>query len=155
VYRGHHGVAGEIAHIVTAGLHGEAISLTEVFAQLGLRRRRSTAIDVDALLGSLTTQHPDGRTTVQVLAEALRGVVLAAIALADPDRVVLGGAWGRDARVIDALTAALDAAPRTVPVVPSRHDDFPERAGAAAEALEQLRVFITAARTEAVGQRRK
>src|SRR3954452_17810660 len=62
---------------------------------------------------------------------------------------------GRDARVIDALTAALDAAPRTVPVAPSRHDDFPERAGAAAEALEQLRVSITAARTEAVGQRRK
>ncbi|WP_253195678.1 ROK family protein [Streptomyces sp. JHA26] len=38
VRRGHHGLAGEIAHVCTAGPDGTAMPLTEVFAALGLRR---------------------------------------------------------------------------------------------------------------------
>src|ERR671914_2014893 len=48
VLRGHAGLAGEIAHVVTAGPGGEAMRLMEVFAALGLHRPGSTAIDVPA-----------------------------------------------------------------------------------------------------------
>src|SRR6201996_6203980 len=38
VRRGHAGLAGEIAHLLTAGPDGQAVSLIDVFGQLGLRR---------------------------------------------------------------------------------------------------------------------
>ena len=53
VRRGHRGLAGEIAHMVTTGPGGVAMRLTDVFAALGLRRPGSTAIDVPALLSAL------------------------------------------------------------------------------------------------------
>ena len=50
VRRGHAGVAGEIAHVVTTGPEGAAMRFTDVFSALGLRRAGSTAIDVALLL---------------------------------------------------------------------------------------------------------
>ena len=84
VRRGHAGVAGEIAHLVTVGPGGVAMPLTEVFAALGLRRPGSTAIDVEALLAS---PHDD-------IARAVSGVLSALVALADPAVVLLGGTMG-------------------------------------------------------------
>ena len=49
VRRGHAGLAGEIAHVVTAGPDGVAMPLTEVFAALGLRR---PGIDRDRRAGA-------------------------------------------------------------------------------------------------------
>ena len=60
----------------------------EVFAALGLRRAGSTAIDVERLLTS------DAGTRAAV-GEAVGGAVAAVIALADPQEIVVGGAWGR------------------------------------------------------------
>ena len=53
VRRGHAGLAGEIAHVVTVGPGGTAMRLTDVFAALGLRRPGPTAIDVPALLDAV------------------------------------------------------------------------------------------------------
>ena len=89
VVRGHGGLAGEIAHLVTVGPEGLAMPLTEVFGQLGLRRPGTTAIDLDRLRASFA----DG-LTLQTVARAVSGVVAAAIALADPEQVVVGGPWG-------------------------------------------------------------
>src|SRR5262249_37632877 len=50
VRRGHFGLAGEIAHILTAGPDGRAVPFTDVFAELGLRRPGSAAIDSARLL---------------------------------------------------------------------------------------------------------
>ena len=49
VRRGHTGLVGEIAHVLTTGPQGRAVPLTDVFAALGLRRQGSTAIDTGAL----------------------------------------------------------------------------------------------------------
>src|SRR4051795_9009786 len=93
VRRGHAGLAGEIAHLVTVGPGSVAMPLTEVFAALGLRRPGSTAIDVDALIAS---PHAD-------IARAVSGVISALIALTDPAVVLLGGPWGP--ALLDAVRA--------------------------------------------------
>ena len=137
VRRGHRGLAGEIAHVPTAGPDGAAMPLTEVFGALGLRRPDSTAIDVPELLRA-ETQHA-------ALGAAVAGVLSAAVALADPAVVVIGGPWGRDPRLLEAIRAAFAHAPRHVPVEAAAIDAEPALTGARAAALQQLRDAIVAA----------
>jgi predicted NBD/HSP70 family sugar kinase len=147
VRRGHSGLAGEIAHLVTHGADGRATRLTEVFAQLGLRRHASTAIDVD-LLRARVAASSEGDPTLEVLVAALTGVLEAAVALTDPEVVVFGGAWGRDPAVVGALRRHMVDLPRAVDVVPACLADQPQLAGARAAALEQLReVIVTTIRS--------
>ena len=146
VRRGHSGLAGEIAHLVTEGPEGRATRLTEVFAQLGLRRAGSTAIDVD-LLRTRVAEAPRGDATLPALGAAVCGVLDAAVALADPQVVVVGGVWGRDDAFLDELRRRSAQLPRRVPVVPAVVGDQPQLAGARAAALEQLReVIVTTVR---------
>ena len=58
----------------------------------------------------------EGQTTLDTVAQAVHGLVVAIIALADPEEVVLGGSWGRDQAVVEALTRCLASSPRAVPV---------------------------------------
>ena len=69
----------------------------------------------------------------------------AAVALADPAVVLIGGPWGRDPRVLAAIQAAFARAPRHVPVEPAAVDDEPALTGAREAALQQLRDAIVAA----------
>src|SRR3954466_12043177 len=78
VRRGHAGLAGEIAHVVTVGPDGTAMRLTDVFAALGLRRPGSTAIDVPALLAAIET-----REAREALAGAVAGVLAGVVAFSD------------------------------------------------------------------------
>jgi predicted NBD/HSP70 family sugar kinase len=137
VTRGHAGLAGEVAHLLTVGPRGRAMPLTEVFAELGLRRPGSTAIDVARLTKSL--EKPN---TVRALAHALSGVVAAAIALTDPATVVLGGPWGHDPRVMAALNRCVEASPRSVPLRPAIHADHADHLGARMRGLADLRTLI-------------
>jgi predicted NBD/HSP70 family sugar kinase len=146
VNRGHQGMAGEIAHILTTGPHGLAMPLTEVFAALGARRPSSTAIDVERLRADLERDQPDGTSTLETVARAIHGVIVAAIALADPEQVVLGGTWGRDQRVVDAITHHLAPSPRRIPVRASQLPEWPDHAGARARALSELRTTIATRR---------
>jgi predicted NBD/HSP70 family sugar kinase len=146
VTRGHGGLAGEIAHLLTIGPQGLAVPLTEVFAQLGLRRPGTTAIDVDLLQARVDEGRPGGDDTLETVARALSGVVAAAIALADPEQVVLGGPWGRHPRVIDALRDCLAASPRAVPLRPALHADHPDHLGARIHGLTELRTRIATRR---------
>jgi predicted NBD/HSP70 family sugar kinase len=134
VQRGHAGVAGEIAHVVTAGPGGTAMPLTEVFAALGLRRPGTTAIDVAGLLRA-TDRH-------EALARALAGVVSAAVALADPAAVVVGGPWGH--ALLPALRREAAGARRPVPVEPAAVRDEPALTGAREAALARLRDAVVA-----------
>ena len=136
VRRGHGGLAGEIAHVLTVGPDGLAMPLTEVFAALGLRRPGSTAIDVPELLRA--EEH-------ERLGRAVAGVLSAAVALADPAVVLIGGPWGRDPRVLAAIQGAFGEAARHVPVEAAGIDDEPALTGAREAALQQLRDTIVAA----------
>jgi predicted NBD/HSP70 family sugar kinase len=152
VSRGHQGVAGEIAHIVTTGPGGAAIPLTEVFAALNLRRSGTTAIDVDRLLASLDHTTPDETTTLATLARAVSGVLIAAIALADPQEIVIGGPWGRNPRIVKALAHELSVSPRRVPVRPAVLTDAPDEQGARTHGLASLRTLIATKRDDADGE---
>jgi len=118
--------------------------LTEVFAELGLRRPGTTAIDVDLLRSRLGRSRPGGAGVAQALARALAGVVAAAIAFADPGAVVLGGSWGTDPGLVAALAQCLAAAPRAVALRTATHPDRPDHAGARLHALSELRARIAA-----------
>lgn len=135
VRRGHAGVAGEIAHVLTVGPDGTAMRLTDVFAALGLRRRGTTAIDVAQLLRESDTH--------AALARALAGVLSAVVALVDPQVVLVGGPWG--AAISPALEAALEDAPRRVDLAPATVTDEPALTAARAAALVQLRDALVAA----------
>jgi predicted NBD/HSP70 family sugar kinase len=134
VRRGHSGFVGEIAHVLTLGPQRRAMPFTEVFAALGLRHAGSTAIDVDALLAAA-----EARATV---ARAVCGVLAAGVAFADPELVVVGGAWGP--AVVEAIATEFRRLPRHVPVRAARVTDQPALAGAGQHALRELRATINA-----------
>lgn len=132
ITRGHRGLAGEVAHLITIGPGGRAVAFTEIFAELGLRRPGSTAIDAGRLLGATDAREP--------LARAVGGVIAAIVALADPARVVVGGSWG-PALVAD-IRAAVAGMPRAVPVEPASGGRDADLAGARQDALHRLRAAI-------------
>ena len=114
--------------------------LTEVFEALGLRRPGSTAIDVPALLRAVES---GTGAVADALAKAVAGVLAAAVALADPAVVLVGGPWGRS--VLAALAREFAQAPRHRPGRSATVDDEPALAGRVETALQQLRDAIVAA----------
>jgi predicted NBD/HSP70 family sugar kinase len=150
VLRGHTGIAGEIAHLVTTGTTGRAVPFTEVFAELGLRRRGSTAINASALLAAIDGGAMLTQRTSRTLAKAISGVLAAVVALADPELIVIGGSWGIHPQVIDAICTEFQRLPRHVPIRAAKHADEPSLAGARSHALHSLRAAIV---TEAAVRR--
>ncbi|MEU6577352.1 ROK family transcriptional regulator [Streptomyces sp. NPDC046805] len=141
VRRGHHGFVGEIAHLCTAGPDGTAMPFTEVFAALDLRRPASTAIDVTALRTLLAADGEQADHTRTVLARAIGAVLAAAVSLADPRMIVIGGAWGSCPRMVAAIDEHFSPTPRPAPVTAAVLTS-PELAGARARAVEELRMLI-------------
>ncbi len=145
VRRGSSGLAGEVAHIITAGPQGQAMRLIDVFGELGLRRAGSTAIDVDRLLTAVSGGRPRAEATRQTLGQAISVVLAAVVALCDPDLIVLGGSWGAHPVILDAITTAFTRLPRHVAVRAAKLRAESSLAGARAEALNRLRLAIVAA----------
>ena len=86
---------GEIAHLLTVGLEGQATSLIEVFGQLGLRQPGATAIDTPRLMAAVNEAPvTDSPATLAAIAQAVAGAIAAIVALADPAQIVLGGPCG-------------------------------------------------------------
>lgn len=141
VKRGHSGLAGEIAHLITAGPGDHAVRLIEVFAELGLRRPESSAIDVDVLLAVATAQTREAEITRDVVGRAIAGVVAAVVALADPEQIIVGGSWGP--ALLDSIRAAVARMPRQAPIGAAGVTAEPALAGARIDALERLRASIT------------
>ncbi|MPY47363.1 ROK family transcriptional regulator [Streptomyces acidicola] len=141
VRRGHHGLVGEIAHLWTVGPGGTAMMFTDVFAALGLRRPASTAIDTATLTARLAADDDEAAQLRAVLARAVGGVLSAAVALADPRMVILGGEWGGRAGIAAAVSEQFARTPRPVPVVAATLTS-PELVGARARAVEELRSLI-------------
>jgi predicted NBD/HSP70 family sugar kinase len=142
VRRGHSGIAGEIAHLVTTGPDGVATQLTDVFRDLDLRLPESTAIDVDRLLGIVGAGDGRARQVLQSVGRAVAGVLAAAVALLDPELIVVGGPWGIEEVVLSAIDAEFRRLPRHAPVVPARRAEGAPLDGARAQALTDLRDAI-------------
>ena len=145
VRRGHAGLAGEIAHVVTSGPDGRAMPLTEVFARLGLRQQGSAAIDVEAVRAA-------DAATLATLATAVSGVLSASVALTDPEMVVVGGAWGCDAGFVAELSRQAAGLPRPVPLATAVVGPHPQLTGARSAALGRLRDVIVDSAREPAGR---
>jgi predicted NBD/HSP70 family sugar kinase len=145
VSRGYEGLAGEIAHLVTVGPHGQATRLIEVFGELRLRRAGSTAIDADRMLRAVSGQDARAADLRRALGQAISGVLAAIVALADPGLVVVGGSWGRHPVVLEVISSAFARLRRHVPVRAAALTDQPALAGARSDAVQRLRSAIVAA----------
>jgi predicted NBD/HSP70 family sugar kinase len=145
VSRGHAGLAGEIAHLITVGPHGQATRLIEVFGELRLRQAGSTAIDAGRLLSVAAGQDAQAVRTRHALGQAISGVLAAIVALADPGLVIIGGSWGRHPVVMQAISSAFAGLPRHVPVRAAGLTGQPSLAGARSDAVRRLRSAIVAA----------
>ena len=152
VRRGHAGLAGEMAHLLTAGPHGRAVPFIEVFGQLGLRQAGATAIDVDRLLAALVGPGARAAATRRVLGQAIAGVLAAVVALADPEIVVVGGPWGSHPVLLDLIAATTARLPRHARVRAAGLTAEPSLAGVRLEALSRLRSAILAAAHQAQGR---
>ncbi|MCG7204443.1 ROK family transcriptional regulator [Streptomyces arenae] len=141
VRRGHHGLAGEIAHLYTAGPDNTAMRFTEVFAALDLRHPNSTAIDVDALTARLAAADEQAERLCTVLARAVSGVLAAAVSLTDPRMIVIGGEWGTQAGITAAVAEHFGDSPRSVPVITATLTS-PDLDGARTKAVAELRSLI-------------
>ncbi len=145
VRRGHGGLAGEVAHIVTAGPRGRAMPFIEVFGELGLRQAGSTAIDAERLLAAAAGPGPRAAATRHALGQAVSGVLAAIVALTDPGLIIIGGSWGRRPVILETVVAGTARLPRTVPVRGAGLPDNPSLVGARLDALSRLREAIIAA----------
>lgn len=141
VRRGHSGLAGEIAHVVVPGAGGVGTAFTEVFAQLGLRRTGSTAVDVQEVVERLDGA-PDHESVRADLGEAVAAVLLAAVGFLDPELLVVGGGWGAHPALVAELEARSASWPRPVRVAAAQVATEPDLAGARAHAVELLREAI-------------
>jgi len=142
VRSGHTGLAGEIAHLITAGPHRQATRFIDVFGELGLRQPDSTAIDVDRLLAAATGSGPHAVTTRHTLGQAISGVLAALVALADPQLIIIGGSWGSHPIILETISTATAQLPRHVPVQAAQLTTEPSLTGARLEALNRLRTAI-------------
>ena len=149
VRRGHAGLAGEIAYVVTVGPGGMAMRLTEVFDALGFRRSGTAAINVRALLRAVEPDTEAAAELRNTLGRAVAGVLSAVVALTDPAVVLVGGPWGRHPSVLAAVAREFADAPLDVPIAPAVVNDEPALAAARETALEQLRdaIITTAPRS--------
>lgn len=139
VRRGHTGIAGEIAHVLTVGPGGRAVRLLDVFDEWGLRHPGSTAVDVAAVNAALAAGHPD---VTEGLVTAICGVLTTVVALIDPQTVVLSGPWGTHPRIVDAVTAWATDQVRPVRVRVSSLADRASLIGARAAAVNALQDTI-------------
>jgi len=142
VRRGHSGLAGEVAHLLTTDPDGRAAPFIEVFGQLGLRQPGSTAIDGARLIAAVSGQGPHAAALRHALGQAVSGVLAAIVALTDPLAVVIGGPWGCHPVVLDTIVTAAGRLPRQVPVRGACLAGHPSLAGARADALARLRSGI-------------
>ena len=142
VRRGHRGLAGEVGYLLVRGPGGQAVPLTVLFGHLGLCHPGSTAIDVERLLRALAAAN--GEVLAHELAEAISGVVEAAIAFADPALVVIGGPWGRASSFLTELGAALSELSSSTRLEAPQTGDNAALAGARAAAVQGLRSEIIA-----------
>jgi predicted NBD/HSP70 family sugar kinase len=152
VRRGGTGLAGEIAHLIVAGPGGQAMPFIEVFAALGLRRPRSTAIDVDRLLAEATAPTAHAATLRDVLGEAVSGVLAAIVALTDPATVIIDGAWGTHPAILDTIRSTFAGHPRHVLVRRATMIAEPALAGARTDAISRLQSAVVNTTTTAPGR---
>ena len=106
--RGHAGLAGEPAHMLTTGPDGRAMPLVACFGALDLLRPASDTLDVDRLVAVLTGPGPEDQRARDAVVEAVAGVLASVAALLDPTALVVGGPWSDAPGFLERLARRTD-----------------------------------------------
>ena len=91
--RGGAGLAGEFAHVRTAGPGDRAMRLIECFGAWGLLQPGSSAIDVARLTTILETPDTGARRMRDAVVDAVAGAICSITAVLNPTGVIVGGPW--------------------------------------------------------------
>ncbi len=95
-----------------------------------------------ALLAAVERDDARARDLLATLAQAICGVLAAVVAFSDPELVIIGGTWGTEPVVLDAIAAEFERLPRHVPIRTAQLTDAPSLAGARNHALHELQAAI-------------
>ena len=106
--RGHTGLAGEPAHMVTVGPRGKAMRLVECFGALDLLHAGSAAIDVARVGIALQGDSAAGRRVRDTIVDAVAGVIGSTAALLNPAGFVVGGPWSTVGDFAERLADRVD-----------------------------------------------
>jgi predicted NBD/HSP70 family sugar kinase len=87
---------------------------------------------------------PQAAALRHALGQAVSGVLAAAVALTDPELVIIGGSWGSHPLVLQSISAAATRLPRHVRIQAAQLAVEPSLAGARTDALTRLRSGIIA-----------
>lgn len=94
VRRGHRGLAGEAAYLLTRGPGGRSMPLLDCFGAWRLTQPGTTAIDTDRMQGLLSSTSAAAARRRDAVGAALAGMLASLCAALDPGAVVLAGPWG-------------------------------------------------------------
>ena len=140
VVGGARGMAGELAGARTTGPGGRSLRLFECFAALELVRPGTDSIDVPLLRSVLAGRSAADRRRRDAVATAVAGALSSVVALTDPQGLLLGGPWGSDPALIDAVAARLDpVAGADLVLRPAALTDAPDRVGTRLRAVAAAR----------------
>ena len=144
LFRGDGGLAGEIAHVHTAGPRGRSMRLVECFAGWDLLLGGSTAIDIFRLVAVLEGGAAERRlrdAVVDAVARALSSVS----AVLNPSGIVVGGPWSQAGGFAERLAERLAAvAVLPAPVRRARWGEDGPLAGARLAAVQSAQALLTA-----------
>ncbi len=103
VGHGGRGLAAELAHVLTSGPGGRALTLATCLESWGLVRPRSHAVDLAAMERVLTGTTVADRRRRDAVVGAIAGALCSVTAVLNPQAVLIGGPWagigGLDQRV--------------------------------------------------------
>ena len=85
---------------------------------------------------------PPAANTRHALGQAISGILAAVVALADPERLIIGGSWGSHPVILDLISTATARLPRHTPIRAAELTTEASLAGARLEALSRLRSAI-------------
>ena len=139
VLHGHRGLAGELAHVPTRGPGGRTLRLVQCFAEWGLQRPGTAAIDVPALARLLDGDGEADRRRRDEIVEAVGMALSGVAALLNPQVLVLGGPWAGSGGLPARLAAVLADAPVPAAVRTAAVGDEAPLVGARIAALDQAR----------------
>lgn len=91
--RGHRGLAGELANVLTQGPAGRTRRLADCFADWGLRVPGTEAIDVSAITAMLTGDSGAAHDRREEIARAVSAALGSLAAALDPETILVGGPW--------------------------------------------------------------
>lgn len=137
--RGHAGLAGEPAHVITTGPGGRAVRLVDGFAELGLLRPGSDTVDVARVVGVLSGTAAADRDRREAVVEAVLGVMVSLAAFLNPSAIVVGGPWASFDVVGELATRARTALVPPTEVLPAALGTTAPLRGARVAAVRDLR----------------